>query len=205
MVKAVIFDIGNVLIEWQPERYYDRVYGAARRRALFEAVDLHEMNLRVDRGEPFRETIYAVAEAHPDWAPEIRDWHDRWIELASPVIDHSVRLLRGLRARGVPVFALTNFGVESYDYARTQFDFLHEFDREYVSGRMRVVKPEPRIYEMVEADCGLPPDALLFADDRSDNIAAATARGWQTHLFDGPQGWAERLVAEGLLNAAEAV
>ena len=204
-MKAVIFDIGNVLIEWQPERYYDRVYGAARRRALFEAVDLHEMNLRVDRGEPFRETIYAVAEAHPDWAPEIRDWHDRWIELASPVIDHSVRLLRGLRARGVPVFALTNFGVESYDYARTQFDFLHEFDREYVSGRMRVVKPEPRIYEMVEADCGLPPDALLFADDRSDNIAAATARGWQTHLFDGPQGWAERLVAEGLLNAAEAV
>ncbi|MEM6897602.1 MAG: HAD family phosphatase [Pseudomonadota bacterium] len=205
MVKAVIFDIGNVLIEWQPERYYDRVYGAARRRALFEAVDLHEMNLLVDRGEPFRETIYAVAEAHPDWAPEIRDWHDRWIELASPVIDHSVRLLRGLRARGVPVFALTNFGVESYDYAQTQFDFLHEFDREYVSGRMRVVKPEPRIYEMVEADCGLPPDALLFADDRSDNIAAAAARGWKTHLFQGPDGWAERLVAEGLLNAAEAV
>ena len=158
MVQAVIFDIGNVLIEWQPERYYDRVYGAARRRALFEAVDLHEMNLRVDRGEPFRETIYAMAEAHPDWAPEIRDWHDRWIELASPVIAHSVRLLRGLRARGVPVFALTNFGVESYDYAQTQFDFLHEFDREYVSGRMRVVKPEPRIYEMVEADCGLPPE-----------------------------------------------
>ncbi|MEM1101091.1 MAG: HAD family phosphatase, partial [Pseudomonadota bacterium] len=105
MVKAVIFDIGNVLIEWQPERFYDRVYGRARREALFQAVDLHEMNNRVDMGEPFRETIYATAEAHPAWEAEIRDWHDRWGELATPVIDRSVRLLRALRARGVPVFA----------------------------------------------------------------------------------------------------
>ncbi|MEM6727032.1 MAG: HAD family phosphatase [Pseudomonadota bacterium] len=204
MVKAVIFDIGNVLIEWQPERYYDRVYGEARRKALFAAVDLHAMNLAVDRGAPFKETIYAEAERHPDWAPEIRDWHDKWIELASPVIKRSVRLLRALRAKGVPVHALTNFGVESYAYAQTQFDFLNEFDREFVSGRMRVVKPEAEIYRQVEEGLGLAGSDLLFADDREENIAAAEARGWQTHLLEGPEGWAARLVEAGLLSEAEA-
>lgn len=202
--EAVIFDIGNVLIEWQPERYYDRVYGEARRRALFDAVDLHWMNERVDRGEPFREVIYETAEQYPEWRAEIRDWHDSWIELATPVIDHSVTLLRRLRAKGVPVHCLTNFGVESYAYAQTQFDFLNEFDIEFVSGRMQVTKPDPRIYELVEQGVGVPPGAILFADDRDANIAAAEARGWQAHLFDGPEGWAARLVAAGLLTAEEA-
>ena len=201
---AVIFDIGNVLIEWQPERYYDRVYGPARRRALFAEVDLHWMNERVDRGEPFREVIYETAEQNPAWRAEIRDWHDHWIELATPVIDHSVTLLRRLRAKGVPVHCLTNFGVESYAYAQTQFDFLNEFDIEFVSGRMQVTKPDPRIYEKVEARLGIAPGAILFADDRAANIAVAEARGWQAHLFDGPAGWAARLVDAGLLSAEEA-
>ena len=71
MIKAVAFDIGNGLIEWQPERYYDRVYGEARRKALFAQVDLHGMNEKVDQGHPFRETIYETAEAYPDWRAEI--------------------------------------------------------------------------------------------------------------------------------------
>ncbi|MGV6840131.1 MAG: HAD family hydrolase [Planktomarina sp.] len=203
-IDAVIFDIGNVLIEWHPEKYYDRVYGEARRKALFDAVDLHWMNERVDRGEGFKDVIYETAEAYPEYTCEIQDWHDHWIELANPVIDRSVRLLRALKAKGVPVFALTNFGVESYAYAQTQFDFLNEFDREYVSGRMTVTKPDAAIYEGVEADCGIAPDRLLFTDDRADNIAAAQARGWQTHHFTDPAGWADRLVAEGLLSTAEA-
>lgn len=67
-----------------------------------------------------------------------------------------------------------------------------------------MIKPDPRIYEMVEQDCGLPPESLLFTDDRADNIAAAAQRGWGTHLFEGWQGWAARLVAEGLLTQGEA-
>ncbi len=203
-IKAVIFDIGNVLIEWQPERYYDRTIGEARRRALFDAVDLHWMNERIDRGEHFRDVIYATAEEYPEWRAEIRDWYDNWIELATPVIERSVRLLRALRTKGIPVYALTNFGVESYAYAQTQFDFLKEFDVEYVSGQMQVTKPDPQIFARVEEDCGIPPAQLLFADDRDDNVAAAQARGWQVHLFEGPDGWAARLVSDGLLTEAEA-
>lgn len=202
--EAVIFDIGNVLTRWQPEAFYDRVIGEDRRRALFAEVDLHAMNEIVDAGGLFRETIYDWADRHPDWAPEVRMWYDRWIELASPRIEGSIALLRALRGKGVPVFSLTNFGSYSYEEARGKLDFLSEFDREYVSGRMGVTKPDPRIYAMVEEDCAVAPERLLFADDRADNITAAARRGWRTHQFESWQGWAARLVAEGLLTTGEA-
>ena len=202
--QAVIFDIGNVLIEWKPERFYDRVIGEDRRRKMFAEVDLHGMNDKVDLGHPFTETIYATAEAYPAWRDEVRMWHDHWLELATPVIDHSLRLMRALQGKGVPVYCLTNFGIGSFAFASEHYTFLKDFDRHYVSGHMGVIKPDPRIYQMLEEDCGLPPDSLLFADDRADNIAQAQSRGWRGHLFDGPQGWADRLVSEGLLSEAEA-
>ena len=202
--EAVIFDIGNVLIEWQPERFYDRVIGKERRRAMFAEVDLHGMNEKVDLGGHFTTTIYETAEAYPEWRDEIRMWHDRWIELASPAIDHSLRLMKALQARGVPVFSLTNFGVESYDHAATFYPFLREFDRDFISGHLRMTKPDPRIYAHVEAASGLSGAQLLFADDRADNIAVAGTQGWQTHHFEGPKGWADRLVAAGLLSPEEA-
>ncbi|MDX8352778.1 HAD family phosphatase [Cognatiyoonia sp. IB215182] len=203
-VQAVIFDIGNVLIEWQPERFYDSVIGPERRKAMFAEIDLHGINDVVDRGGNFRDTIYAAADANPVWADEVRMWHDRWIEMAAPAIDHSVRLLRALREAEVPVFALTNFGIQTFEVAEPVYPFLGEFDRRYISGHMGVIKPEVEIYQMVEADCGLDPASLLFTDDRGDNIDAAAERGWQTHLFEGSQGWADRLVQAGLLTQAAA-
>jgi 2-haloacid dehalogenase len=203
-VEAVVFDIGNVLIEWQPERFYDREIGRSARERMFAEVDLHGMNDEVDAGGHWRDTVYGWAARYPEHEPAIRLWHDRWIELAAPVIPHSVQLLRRLRAKNVPVFALTNFGIESFAYAKSIYRFLEEFDRPYVSGHMGLIKPDPAIYAAVEADCGISPARLLFADDRAENIAAAQARGWQGHLFTHPQGWADRLVAEGLLTQAEA-
>ncbi|MFD2739649.1 HAD family hydrolase [Sulfitobacter aestuarii] len=202
--EAVVFDIGNVLIEWQPERFYDSVIGEERRRAMFAAIDLHGMNDRVDRGGHFTETIYECAEQYPDWRDEIRLWHDRWIEMAAPVIDHSLRLMQALQARGVPVFSLTNFGIQSYDLAAGHYPFLRQFDRDFISGHLGMIKPAASIYEALEKGSGIAPERLLFTDDRADNIAAAAARGWGTHHFTGPQGWADRLVAEGLLSQEEA-
>lgn len=204
-IQAVVFDIGNVLIGWQPEQFYDQRIGLERRQALFAEVDLHHMNELVDRGEDFRDTIYRTAVAHPKWQEEIRLWHDQWLNLAGPVIDHSVRLLRALRASGVPAHALSNFGVGSFDLAQQHYEFLNEFDVPFISGRLKVTKPSAEIYRIVEERTGLPPSALLFADDRPDNIAAAKARGWQTHLFDAPAPFANRLVAEGLLTAEQAL
>ncbi len=202
--KAVVFDIGNVLIEWNPERFYDATIGEPRRRALFAEVDLHRMNELIDEGALFRETIYSWADQNPVWSAEIRLWHDRWIDIAAPRIEGSIALMRALQTKGIPVFALTNFGAESYAYARTQFEFLDAFDHAYVSGEMSMIKPDPRIYAMVEAHSGIAPEQLLFTDDRAENIAAAAARGWQVHQFTGWQGWAKALVSAGLLSTNEA-
>lgn len=202
--QAVVFDIGNVLIEWNPERFYDATLGQERRRAMFASVDLHGMNDRVDRGAVWAEEVAALAARHPDWAEPISHWHGRWIEMASPEIPRSVRLLRGLKARGVPVFALTNFGRETFAHAILHYPFLADFDRAFVSGHLAMAKPAPEIYEAVEQESGVAPGALLFTDDRPENIAAARARRWRTHLFTGPEGLAERLVAEGLLTPEEA-
>ena len=202
---AVIFDVGNVLIEWHPEPFYDRVLGAERRKTLFAEVDLYGMNAQLDLGAPFKDSVYALADAHPDWADAIRLWHDRWIEMASPAIDHSARLFWALKARQVPVFSLTNFGIGPYETAAQHYPFLSAFDRDHISGHLQMMKPDPRIYQHLEASCGLDPATLLFADDRPENIAAAAERGWQTHLFEHPQGWAQCLIDKGLLTPEEAV
>ena len=102
-IQAVVFDIGRVLIHWEPEAFYDAQIGETRRKAFFAEVPMHQTNLDIDAGAPWKETVYALAEAHPDWATEIRWWHDRWLEMASHDIPHSARLLRALKAKGVEI------------------------------------------------------------------------------------------------------
>jgi len=202
--RAVIFDIGNVLIEWRPERYFDAMIGPAARRAMFAEIDIHAMMMRIDRGEVFADVVEETAARHPRWREQVLWFHVKWTQIAQPGIPASVRFLRALPSRGVPVFALSNFGRENFPLSEEQFPFLAEFDRRYISGEMRMAKPDPAIYAAVEADCGLDPAALFFTDDRADNIAAAAERGWQTHRFDAPSGLAQALVAKGLLTREEA-
>lgn len=204
-IDAVIFDIGNVLIQWQPENFYDRTVGEIRRRAFFAATNMHQHHLQIDAGASLPAMIESLIPQYPEYEAELRMWNDNWNDLAAPVIPHSVRLLNALVDRGIRVFTLTNFGHDNFPLSQVAYPFLRRFEREYVSGRLQLIKPDPAIYAHVEADCGIPPDRLLFTDDRADNIAAAAARGWQTHLFSNPQGWADRLVAEGLLDAKDAL
>lgn len=205
MIEAVVWDIGNVLIEWQPERHFDAVIGREAREAMFAQVDLHGMNDEIDRGGAFLPIVTATAERFPQWRAEILRWHDDWLAMAAPAIPHSVRLLRALRARGVRCFALSNFGIETFARAVPVYPFLREFDLRFISGHMGVIKPDAEIYARLERESGVAPARLLFADDRIDNIRAAEARGWQGHLFESAEGWAARLVKEGLLTESEAL
>jgi 2-haloacid dehalogenase len=197
-IQAVIFDIGNVLLGWQPARFYDSVIGPERRTALFAEVDLHAMNLRVDRGASLQGSVAELRAAHPAWAKEIQIWHDRWSEMLAPVLTESVDLLRALRRTGMPVCALSNFGADTFERARSEHPFLDEFDRHFISGQLGVLKPEPRIYEIVESDLPCAPEALFFTDDSAANIAMAAQRGWQTHLFTGASGLKDALSRHGV-------
>ena len=200
MIEAVVFDIGNVLIEWQPERYYAQRLGHERQEAFFAGYDLHGLMNEIDAGAPFSESIEAAARTHPDFADELLMLRDEWLPMTAQVMHRSVRLMRALKVAGVPVFALSNFGAENFKWSVEAHPFLAEFDRAYISGDMKMRKPFEAIYAAVEADCGIAPERLLFGDDRDDNLATARARGWQTHRVDSEDSWAQALVSQGLLS-----
>lgn len=201
--ELVVFDIGNVLIEWQPERTYAEVFGPDRAAAFFRDVPIHRTHLQLDAGARFS-VILDLIEDYPAYADEIRFWVDGWSQLASRRIDHSIRLMQALQAKGVPVWALTNFGDEPFDVSCADHPFLTEFDGAVVSGRIGLIKPDPEIYAALEQATLTRASRILFTDDRPENIAAARARRWQTHLFEGAEGWGKCLVAAGLLTEAEA-
>jgi 2-haloacid dehalogenase len=203
-VQAVVFDIGNVLVRWDPDGFYDRLIGPDARQRLFAETGIEAMNIGLDNGDPWLASVTALADQHPEWRAAILCWYYRWPEMFGPMITQTVRCLRALKGRGVLVYGLTNFGGESYPLACAMFPFLNLFDDVAVSGDLRLMKPDPAIYVEVERFSGLTGGALLFADDKAENIAAAAARGWATHHFSDPAPFAARLVAEGLLSAGEA-
>ena len=203
-VDLVVFDIGRVLLEWDPEGYYDKAMGHVARVRLFHEVPLHEMNLAIDRGAPWHKTVEETAWKYGRWHKDVLSWRDNWDKIAGPLIPESVSLLRALRSKGMPVWALTNFGRETLEHAQTLWPALTEFDGMIVSAHLGVLKPEAGIYEALERETGVPPGRILFTDDKAENIRAAKARGWQTHLFDGPAALRQRFVEEGLLSPAEA-
>lgn len=182
--KAVVFDIGNVLLEWDPDRLYKKLIpDDSERAAVFETVDLSGMNEAIDAGAPFKETIYAKAQAHPEYGDLIRAWHDQWLVMGHKIIEGSWEILKELKSKKVPVLALSNFGVESYEMAQSVYPALREFDIEFISGRLKVIKPDPKIYQILEEETGYVGGDLVFFDDREDNIEAANCRSWHGRVF----------------------
>ena len=203
-VEVVVFDIGNVLIEWQPETFFTRRVGKPRSDAFFATVPIHDIHQSVDDGAAF-DVILAAAKTYPEFEPELRIWHDQWEDLTANVISHSVRLMAALQSRSIPVWALTNFGVEPFERSCVAHPFLNDFDGAVVSGQVKLSKPNPAIYQVMEGRLGVPPASILFVDDRMENIHAAVARGWKTHHFNGADTWAQTLVDYGLLTKEEAI
>jgi 2-haloacid dehalogenase len=202
--KIVVFDIGNVLLEWRPERLYARLIpDPAQREAFFHETQIADMNLDVDRGAPFKAHIYAHAAKHPKYERLIRAWHDDWIEMASAAIEGTVQILRTLKERGVRTGALSNFGVDSFALACVKYPFLTEFDVPVISGREETIKPEPQIYEILEERTGLLGQDIFFMDDSPKNVAAARARFWQAEIFTTPQILGQQLHARGLIAQAD--
>lgn len=200
MPDAVVFDVGNVLVRWEPDCLYrDVLPDPQERRHFLTEICPPDWNARFDRGEPMPDGVAEHAARHPRYAEAVRAWWSRWPEMFGPAIEESVACFRALKARGVPVFGLTNFARETFDIARSTYPFLDEFDELVVSARVGAIKPEPEIYRILEDRGGIEASRLFFIDDLEENIAGARARGWAVHHFRDPSALRPALRGAGLL------
>lgn len=177
-LEAVVFDVGNVLIRWDPRLLFDKLLpDAAAVDHFLTEVCPPAWNIAQDRGRPWAEGVAEAVARHPEHAALIRAFDRRWMEMAPSAIPENVALLGALKAAGVGVFGLTNFSAEKWAESLQRFDFLGLFDDVVVSAHEGLVKPEPAIYRRAIARTGRDAAALLFVDDSPANIAGAEAVG----------------------------
>jgi 2-haloacid dehalogenase len=196
----VVFDIGNVLLRWDPRNLYRNVFDDEERMERFLATALGmDFVSHTDIAEDFAGALEARAKSFPEFAEELRMFRPRWIETLGGPIEENVALLRRLRSSGKPVYALSNFARETFALAERHHDFLSEFDDRVISGHVGVVKPEPRIYQILFERVGRQPRELLFIDDSAANVRAAEALGMPAIHFTPGVDLEKELVARGAL------
>nr|WP_295468967.1 HAD family phosphatase [Mesorhizobium sp.] len=192
-IRHIVFDIGKVLIHYDPDLPYSRLIpDAEKRRWFFENVCTSDWNIEQDRGRAWAEAEALLIARYPDEADNIRAFRRHWHEMVPHHYEDSVALMLGLIEDGRDVTMLTNFAADTFSEARVKFPFLDRPRGVTVSGEIGLIKPEKAIYDRHAADFGLDPSASLFIDDSAKNVKGAIDAGWQAVLFEG----AEKLEAD---------
>lgn len=187
-IRHIVFDIGKVLIHYDPDLPYSRLIpDAEKRRWFFENVCTSEWNIEQDRGRAWADAEALLIARHPDEADNIRAFRRHWHEMVPHHYEDSVALMLGLIEDGRDVTMLTNFAADTFAEARAKFPFLDRPRGVTVSGEIGLIKPEKAIYDRHAADFGLDPSASLFIDDSAKNVQGAIDAGWQAVLFEGAQ------------------
>ncbi len=178
--KTIVFDIGNVLLRWDPRNLYRSVFDDHVEMEWFLSnVCTPDWNLEQDRGRDWDEAVALLVKDHPKHEPAIRAFHERWPETVSGVFEQNVALLQRLRDAGVPNYCITNFSGPKFILAQQRFPFLAGFDGVIVSGDERLLKPDPAIYRLLLDRYGLEADDCVFIDDSRPNAEAARAVGME--------------------------
>jgi 2-haloacid dehalogenase len=182
---AVVFDIGNVLIRWDPAPAIAAGVGVAEAEALLTAedFDFHAWNREQDAGRTWADGQAVVAESHPHWHPHTTAYITNFADSLLGANDDTVGVLRDLHAAGVPLFALTNWSAELFPHALDRFEFLGLFDDIVVSGEVRLAKPDPAVFAELGRRIGRPLPDCVFIDDSPANVAAAADAGLDAILF----------------------
>ncbi|TPJ77761.1 HAD family phosphatase [Mesorhizobium sp. B2-6-2] len=183
-IRHIVFDIGKVLIHYDPDIPFSRLIpDAEERRWFFDNVCTSAWNIEQDRGRTWEEAEAALIAEHPDHAENIRNFRRHWHEMVPHAYEDSVAVMLGLIERGHDVTMLTNFAADTLAEARQRFDFLNRPRGVTVSGEIGLIKPDQAIYDHHVAAFGLKPLATLFIDDSQKNVDGAKAAGWQAVLF----------------------
>ena len=204
-IDTVVFDLGNVLVEWDRRLLFEKLIDDPVELDLFlDKVLTLEVNADLDRGVSLADVTAALAGRHPAHRHLIEAFRDRWPETLGAVLADSVAILEELRALPLTLLALSNWGRETFASAMPHLPFLRHFDALVISGQEGVVKPDPAIFELLCARHEVDPARAVFIDDSAANVAAADALGFHTvHFATSPQCRRE-LIGLGLDLAASA-
>jgi 2-haloacid dehalogenase len=200
-VSAVVFDLGGVLIDWDPRHLYRSLFDGdeTAMETFLATVCTPEWNRQQDMGRSWSEAIATLVAQHPDQRDLITAYWERWPETLGDAIGPTVEVLAELRAAGVRLFALSNWSAETFPAARPRYPFLEWFDGIVISGEVRAAKPDPRMYEALLERHGLDAGEILFIDDTAENVAAAEALGIRSIRFTGGPALRRELASLGLL------
>lgn len=200
MPNTVVFDLGNVLVRWNPRLLYEQLIpDTGELERFFDTVITHDWIRAQDEGRPFAEGTALLVREFPHYESEIRAFWERWSEMVPGPIEGTVMILEELRERRTPLYALTNWSHETFPIARPRFPFFDWFDGIVVSGEVRLVKPDARIYRHLLESYGLAAEDCVFIDDSAANVRGAEAVGITGLHFTSPGQLRRDLTALQLL------
>jgi 2-haloacid dehalogenase len=201
---AVVFDLGGVLIDWNPRYLYRRLFPGdeAAMETFLDEVTTAEWNSQQDAGRPWNEAVESLTREHPEQAELIAAYRDRWLETLGEAIEPTVAILDELRRAGIRLFALSNWSAETFPVARPRYPFLEWFERIVISGEVGITKPDERVYRHLLERYGLDPASTVFIDDSEANVTAAQKIGMIAIRFEDGTALRRALVDLGLLDGA---
>jgi 2-haloacid dehalogenase len=203
--RTVVFDLGGVVIDWNPRYLYRKLFNGneSEMEHFLATVCTSSWNEQQDAGRPFAEGCAVLKTVHPSHADLIDAWFDRYEEMLGGVIEGTVKILEELRARQVPIYALSNWSAETFPVALERFEFLQWFRGILISGDVELVKPDPRIFRHFLSRFEVNPRAAVYIDDNLPNVEAAAAMGMHGIHFTDPSRLRSELLQLGLLDDSQ--
>lgn len=196
--EAVVFDIGNVLVQWDPRHLYRKVFAAeAEMEAFLAGICTMEWHMEHDRGLSFAENAVRLKARHPDSAALIDLWGARRGEMAPDRVPGVAPIMEALAAAGIPLYGLSNMPHGFFDELAARFPELRLLRQTVVSAELGVLKPDPAVYLALIERTALRPEATFFTDDSVKNVEAARKLGFIAHHFTGAEGLRAALQAAG--------
>ncbi len=188
-IKTIVFDLGGVLIDWNPRYVFDKIFeGRTDKDYFFENVCTSEWNEMQDAGRPLRAAMDALKPLHPKYEQEIEAYYGRWQEMLGGPIHQTVQILDALiKSKKFRVLALTNWSQETFPTALKLYDFLHWFEGIVVSGVEKVIKPDPKIYQILFDRYQVDPATAVFIDDNLKNVKGSEAVGMKAIHFQSSE------------------
>ena len=187
-IRNIIFDFGNVLVQWHPELIYGEYFGDEAKAWWFlRHVADNEWRGRIDAGESTAACIDELKARQPEYTEAIELYRSRWREMLTGEVPGMREVINELRAKGYEIYGLTNWSMETFPAARERFGILQMIDRYVVSGAERLIKPDYRLFHILLDRYGLNAGECVFVDDNPDNVAAAETLGMKGIVFTGAE------------------